>query len=58
MYKWYGPADINKMDIPEFDTALQVAITSGLPKEIADKIWKKSGDSGYLEMMMPRKKDK
>lgn len=54
LFKYYGPANIDKMDIPEFVNALEVAGAAGMPKELIDKIYKKKADSAYLEMMMPR----
>lgn len=40
------------MDMEDYSNVLKV---SGIPKEIAEKIWTKRADKAYLEMMMPRK---
>ena len=55
MYKHYGPAELGRMDIIEYKKALDVALSAGMPRELADKIWRKKGDKSYLAMMMPRK---
>lgn len=61
LFKYYGPVtreQIGKMDVIEFQRAVDVCVRGGMPESVVNAIWKKRGDSGYLEMMMPRKKDK
>ena len=58
LYKYYGPITnekIGKMDLIEFQRAVDVCIKGGMPQAVVESIWQKRGDKGYLEMMMPRK---
>lgn len=51
MYKHYGPADLDKMDLIEFNKAVEIAIASGMSKEIIEKIWSMHKDTSYRERM-------